>query len=104
VLPFTVYYYADGLVGFSGKSHIGVSGGFKMPENVQADFIFYADSSFNDQIKLNFNTKMTISLQAGISWTPNFPWLTRLSLNGIMVAAYAFAHWNNSDDAPSVPN
>ena len=65
-LPFAVYYYADGFGGFSGKSHIGFSGGFKMPSNVRADFIFQADDiGFNDLARLNFNTKLIFAFQAG---------------------------------------
>jgi hypothetical protein len=104
-LPFAVYYYTDGLGGFSGKSHIGVSGGFKMPSNVRADFIFYVDDmGSNDLVKLDFNTKLIFTFQAGVSWTPNLPWLTRLSFNGIMVAPYAYAHNNDNGDTPGQAN
>ncbi len=104
-LPLSVLYYADGLGGFSGKSHIGFSGGFKMPSNVRADFIFYVDDmGFNDLVKLNFNTKLIFTFQAGVSWTPDLPWLTRLSFNGLMVTPYAYAHNSDTGDVPGQPN
>ncbi len=80
-LPFAVYYYAQGLVGFPDNTFIGLSGGIKLPESVRADFILYVDdAAFNDLIKLNFNTMLVFSFQAGISWTPNLPFLDEAQL------------------------
>ena len=104
-LPFAVYYYAQGFGGFSDNSFIGLSGGIKFPSNVRADFILYVDdAAFNDLIKLNFNTMIEVAFQAGVSWTPNLPWLTRLSLNGIAVTPYTYTHTNDHADLSGIPN
>ncbi|MGO9309554.1 MAG: hypothetical protein ACLQDL_11100, partial [Spirochaetia bacterium] len=104
-LPFSVLYYTDGFGGFTGKSHIGFSGGFKMPSNVRADFIFQADDiGFNDLARLNFNTKLIFELQAGVSWTPDLHWLTRLSFNALMLTPYAYAHSDDNGDVPGNRN
>jgi len=93
VLPFAVYYYTQGFTGFPDNAFIGMTGGIKFPGSVRADFILYFDdAAFNDLIKLNFNTRLKFAFQGGVSWTPNLPYLTRLSLNGIMVTPYTYTH------------
>jgi hypothetical protein len=104
-LPFAVYYYAQGLGGFPDNTFIGLSGGIKFPQSVRADFILYVDdAAFNDLIKLHLNTMMVFSFQAGISWTPNLPLLTRLSLNGIAITPYTYSHTDDLVDAPAATN
>jgi hypothetical protein len=106
-LPFAVYYYAQGLGGFPDNTFIGLSGGIKLPQSVRADFILYVDdAAFNDLIKLNLNTMLVFSFQAGVSWTPNLPWLTRLSLNGIAITPYTYSHTDDRSpaDQPGLTN
>jgi hypothetical protein len=104
-LPFAVYYYAQGLGGFTDNTFIGFSGGIKLPESVRADFILYVDdAAFNDLVKLNFNTMLVFSFQAGVSWTPNLPFLTRLSLNGIAVTPYTYTHTDDRTPADQAGN
>ena len=103
-LPFAVYYYAQGFGGFSDNSFIGLTGGIKFPENVRADFIIYVDdASFNDLLRLNFNTMVEVAFQAGVSWTPNLPWLTRLSVNGIAITPYTYTHTDDHGDSKTPP-
>jgi hypothetical protein len=105
-LPFALYYTLEGLEGFHDSDfRIGITGGIKLPEAVRADFILYVDdANFNDLIKLDFNTMIKLAFQAGVSWTPNLPCLTRLSLNGIMVTPYTYASTNGNGDLPGQPN
>jgi len=104
-LPFASYYYAEGLDGFPNNAQIGLTGSLKFPSAVRADFILFVDdASFNDLIKFHFDTKIIATLQAGVSWTPNLPWLTRLSLNGIMITPYTYSHTNFNGDLPGAPN
>jgi hypothetical protein len=109
-LPFAVYYFEQGFGGFSDNSFIGLTGGIKFPANVRADFILYVDdAAFNDLIRLNFNTMVELAFQAGVSWTPNLPFLTRLSVNGIAVTPYTYTHTDDHGDGillnpPAGPN
>jgi hypothetical protein len=100
LLPFTAsYYYAQGMVSFPDNSFIGISGGVRFPAAVKADFILYFDdASFNDLIRLHFNTKLLLAFQGGVSWTPNLPLLTRLSINGLIVTPYTYSHTDNNGD------
>ena len=104
-LPFAVYYYAQGFGGFSDNSFIGLSGGIKFPSNVRADIVLYVDdAAFNYLIKLNFNTMIEVAVQAGVAWTPNLPWLTRLSLNALAVTPYTYTHTTPNESTPGEPN
>ena len=104
-LPFAVYYYAQGFGGFSDNSFIGLSGGIKFPSNVRADIVLYVDdAAFNDLIKLNFNTMIEVAVKAGVAWTPNLPWLTRLSLNALAVTPYTYTHTTPNESTPGEPN
>lgn len=106
-LPFAVYFYAQGFGGYRDNSFIGITGGIKFPASVRADFILYVDDAgpFNKLITLDLaNAMLEFSFQAGVSWTPNLPYLTRLSLNAIMVTPYTYTHTNGNGDLPSDPN
>lgn len=92
LLP-VISFYAQGMAGFSDNSFIGISGGVKLPGAVKADFLLYFDdASFNDLLRLRFNTMLILSFQAGVSWTPNLPFLTRLSANILLVTPYTYSH------------
>ncbi len=105
MLPFAAYYYNEGMVGFPDNSQIGVSAGIRLPNAVRMDFLAYFDDmSFNDLIKLNFNTKMKFTFQTGVTWTPNLPLLTSLSVNAIMITPYTYSHTNDNGDVPGSPN
>ena len=93
LLPYAVHYYTQGFVGFPDNSFIGINGSIKLPSAVRIDLMAYFDDmSFNNIIKLNLNTKMKFAAQAGVSWTPNYPLLTRLNLEGMMVTPYTYSH------------
>jgi hypothetical protein len=103
LLP-VISFYAQGMGGYSDNSFIGISGGIKFPGAVKADFILYFDdASFNDMLRLHFNTMMVLSFQAGASWTPNLPFLTRLSANILLVTPYTYTH-KDGDNLPTDDN
>jgi hypothetical protein len=108
LLPYAVHYYTQGFVAFPDNSFIGINGSLKLPQNVRLDFLAYFDDmSFNDLIRLNFNTRMKFAAQTGVSWTPNYPLLTRLSLEALMVTPYTYSHTNGNADmlgTPVTPN
>jgi len=102
LLPYAVHYYAQGFAGFPDNSFIGINASLKLPQAVRVDFLAYFDDmSFNNIIRLNLDTKMKFAAQAGVSWTPNYPLLTRLSVEGLMVTPYTYSH---VDAAPPAPN
>jgi hypothetical protein len=101
LLP-VVTFYTQGLVGFPDNSFIGVSGGAQLPGAVKVNFLLYVDdASFNDLIRLDFNTKLKAAFQVGASWTPNLPFLPRLRVTNLLVTPYTYTHpsYSPSDTA-----
>ncbi len=95
----TVLFYTQGMVGFPDNSFIGLSGGVKLPASLRANAMLYVDdASFNDLVRLHFNTMLVLAGQGGLSWTPNLPLLKRLSLNYTLVTPYTYSHQDQSGD------
>jgi hypothetical protein len=89
------------MVGYPDNSFIGLTGGIKFPGAIKADFILYVDdAAFNDLIRLNFNTMLLASLQMGVSWTPNLPFLTRLRISNLLITPYTYTHSSYSTSDP----
>lgn len=104
LLP-VISFYAQGMGGYQDNSFIGISGGVKLPGAVKADFLLYIDdASFNDLLRLHFDTMLVLSFQAGASWTPNLPFLTRLSVNCLLVTPYTYSHTDDHGDLPGNKN
>jgi len=104
LLP-VISFYAQGMAGYQDNSFIGISGGVKFPHAVKADFLLYIDdASFNDLARLHFNTMLVLSFQTGVSWTPNLPFLTRLSANVLLVTPYTYSHTDDNGDVPGNAN
>ena len=93
LLPYAVHFYSQGLISYPDNSFIGINGSLKLPQNVRVDFMAYFDDmSFNDIVRLNFNTRMKFAAQGGVSWTPNQPLLARLSFEALMITPYTYSH------------
>jgi hypothetical protein len=101
ILP-VVSFYTQGLVGFPDNSFIGVSGAVQFPGAVKVSFLLYVDdASFNDLVRLDFNTKLKAAFQVGASWTPDLPFLARLRVTNLLVTPYTYTHvsYSSSDAA-----
>ncbi|HET6449822.1 MAG TPA: hypothetical protein VFI08_00870, partial [Spirochaetia bacterium] len=99
LLPFAVHYYTQGLVGFPDNSFIGVNATVRLPEAVRLDFLFYFDDmSFNDLIRLNFNTRMKFAFQTGATWAPDRPLLKSLAVEALVVTPYTYSHQDDTTD------
>jgi hypothetical protein len=94
LLPFpAVLFFAQGMTGYGDNSLLGVTAGLHLPESVRFDFMLYVDdAAFNDLIKLNLNTMLVLSAQAGVSWTPHIPFLARLSMEYTLITPYMYSH------------
>ena len=96
LLPFSWLFYSQGFVGFVDNSYMGASGRFSLPGNVEINGILYVDDAhFNDLIRLNFDTKYKVGLQAGINWSPGKQWLRRMELNYSLISPYMYTHWDS---------
>jgi hypothetical protein len=106
LLPFpAVLYYAQGLIGFPDNSFIGVSASVKFPQDLKADLLLYVDDAgFNELVRLRPDAMLVLSMQTGVSWTPNLPFLTRISLTNLLVTPYTYSHKADDGDGPEVVN
>lgn len=103
LLP-VVSFYSEGMVGYPDNAFIGLSGGVKLPAAMKADLLLYVDdASFNDLIRLNFNTMLLAAFQVGLSWTPNLPFLTRIRITNLLITPYTYSH-QNYGNSPNGPN
>lgn len=88
-----VSFYSEGLVGYPDNAFIGVSGEAKLPAAMKADALLYVDdASFNDLIRFDFNTMLLVAFQAGLSWTSNLPYLTRIRITNLLITPYTYSH------------
>ena len=105
LLPFCTYFYTQGFVGYPDNSFLGIDAGVRLPGAVRADFVLYIDDAeFNDLVRGNFDTKLKLAAQAGLSWTPHLPLLARLELNVLAITPYTYTHTNTRGDLPGDPN
>lgn len=104
LLP-VVSFYTEGMAGYPDNAFIGLSGSVKLPEALRIDFLLNIDdAAFNDLIRLDFNTMILAALQIGLSWTPDLPYLKRLSVTNLLITPYTYSHVNYSSVGALGPN
>jgi hypothetical protein len=104
LLP-VVSFYSEGMIGYPDNAFIGLSGEVKFLNSWLADILLNVDdASFNDLIRLNFNTMILIALQAGVTWTPNLPFLTRLRITNLLITPYTYSHEDYLGPGATGPN
>ena len=102
LLP-VVSFYVEGMTGYHDNSFISLSGSVKLPAAMKADLLLYVDDAkFQDLLKLNFNTMIQVAFQAGLSWTPNLPFLTRLRITNLLITPYTYSHVSYGGDTGGV--
>lgn len=108
LLPFTLYYYVQGLAGFYDNSFIGFTTSLKLPSSTRWDTILFVDDlSVNDLFRFNFTGKTKLSLQSNLGWTPHLPWLEKTAVDFLIVTPYTYTHSDDKGDLvtdPPTPN
>ena len=59
--------------------------------------LFVDDLEFADVVKFDFDTKIRVAAQTGITWIPPLPLVSLLSLDYTLVTPYTYAHYDYSD-------
>lgn len=97
--PLSPFMMGQGLAGFQDNTYLGGMFTFKPKEGTKIDGVLYADDlSFNDMIKLKFNTRYRVAGQMAASYAPrNSGIFTLVSLDYTMITPYTFAHRNDSE-------
>ncbi|HNY17478.1 MAG TPA: hypothetical protein PK542_05420 [Treponemataceae bacterium] len=106
ILPLSPYMISQGNTGFADNNYIGGMFTVKPIEGLKIDGVLNADDlSFNDLVKLKFDTKWRIAGQIGASYAPRKSGLfTLISLNYTMVTPYTYSHKGSEDLDTSEPN
>ena len=93
LMPFSYLFYSQGLTGFDDNSLMGFQLRSLLPGAVEYNGILYIDDlGFNELVKLDFDTKIKIAFETGLSWTPAESWLDRISLGYTAVFPYMYTH------------
>lgn len=100
LFPFTPFMITQGLYGFGDSSWLGLMFSGRPVDGLKLDAVFYADDlSFNDLVKLDFDTKLRFSAQAGASWAPvRSGIVSHVSLDYTAVMPYTYTHRIGSDN------
>ena len=59
--------------------------------------LFVDDLEFADVVKFDFDTKIRVAAQTGVTWIPPLPLVSLLSLDYTLVTPYTYAHYDYSD-------
>jgi hypothetical protein len=100
LLPISPFMMSQQLVGFSNDNlQMGVSvevkpfKGFSWAAN-----IFVDDAHLMNLLKFNFDTKLKIAAQTGITWIPDLPFSSAVFLDYTLVAPYMYSHEQKDAD------
>ncbi len=106
LLPISPYFISQGLMGLNDNSYLGGMFTIKPLEGLKIDGVLYADDlSFNDIIKLHFDTKWRLTGQIGASYAPRESGIfTLASLDYTMVTPYTYSHKPDDSLSLTVPN
>lgn len=99
LLPMSPFMISQGVTGLSDNSWLGGMFTVKPVEGLKIDGVLYADDlSFNDIVKLNFDTKWRLAGQIGTSYAPRSSGVfTLASVDYTMITPYAYSHRNKDD-------
>ncbi|ULQ59718.1 hypothetical protein K7I13_14885 [Brucepastera parasyntrophica] len=94
LIPFSAYMISQGNTGFNDNSFIGGTFTVKPLKGLKIDGVLYADDlSFNDIIKLQWETKWRLAGQIGAAYAPPSSGIfTRVSFDYTMVTPYCYTH------------
>lgn len=91
--PLKWAFNAQGNVGFADSSKMGLSAVVRPRRDLQLPFVLYVDdASFNDLVRLNFDTKLKLGLHTGAVWTPEHPLVHRVKLDYLALLPYMYTH------------
>lgn len=119
-IPVVTYFHSQGLTGFADNSLVGIDARATPLTGLDLKAVLYVDdTSFNDLIRLQFNTKYKLAAQLGVALSPAAlvdsatPGPARagaheafrlVTIDYTAVMPYMYTHRNSSDGALNVEN
>lgn len=93
LLPVKWAFHAQGSISFADSSKMGVSAEFRPRPNLHIPLVVYVDdASFNNLVRLTFDTKLKLALHTGIFWRPEHPVIRNISLDYLALLPYMYSH------------
>jgi hypothetical protein len=100
LIPLQNLFFSQQLSGNYDSSFIGLYGRFRLPFSLTSTFVFYVDdwdafSSSSKQGTPFFNLDFAqnkFALQTGFAWSPDYPFMKRISIDYLMITPYTFTH------------
>lgn len=103
LIPFSYLFYSQGFVSFADNSFMGLGARAELPYDLEWNGMIYTDDlGFNDLVKFDFDTKLKLSYETGLSWSPGYKWLRSIegSYTAVMPYMYTHAIWHESKVGP----
>jgi hypothetical protein len=99
LIPFMELFAAQSMADFGDNSLLGFHVRWNARRNTQILAQLYVDDiSFNDLIRLKFNSKYKLAGELGVIWAPIEGPLESLSADYTAVFPYMYSHWNVPDE------
>jgi hypothetical protein len=100
LLPVSPYMISQELIGYADDNiQMGMAFRVKPLRGFSwASNFFLDDISFNDIVRLKFDTKIRIAGQTGVTWVPPVPFIKALTFDYTLVTPYTYAHYDYSVD------
>lgn len=99
LIPFSYLFYSQGFVSFADNSFMGIGARVELPYDLEWNGLIYTDDlGFNDLVKFNFDTKLKLAYETGLTWAPGYKWLKHVegSYTAVMPYMYTHAIWHES--------
>ena len=100
LIPIQHMFYTQQLWGDEDSSFLGLFNEFSLPHDFGIDIMFYVDdwdafggTSDSGEKGINLNSAQNkFALQIGLSWSPSYRILRRVSLDYLMITPYTYTH------------
>jgi hypothetical protein len=94
-VPVKFMWHAQGTAAFYDNSFLGITADYRPVPSLRIPFtLFVDDASFNDMVRLNFDTKFKLAASTGIQWAPRTRFIDQVRLGYEAVLPYMYTHTN----------
>ena len=93
------YMITQSLSGYNDNISMGITTNWRITKGLLwVVDVYVDDTSFNDLVKLNLNSKQRIAGKTGIIASPKNSFIDRIEFNYTAITPYTYAHWDSSDE------
>jgi hypothetical protein len=93
LVPLKFMWHAQGTAAFADNSFLGITADYRPVPSVRVLFtLFVDDASFNDMVRLDFDTKFKLAASTGVQWAPKTRFIDQIRLGYEAVLPYMYTH------------